>query len=248
MISIITITKNNISGLQKTLESVKKHRFDSEEIEHIVIDGLSTDGTEEYLEKCENIKYISKRDSGIYEAMNRGIDVSNGCAIIFLNAGDLLCEEVNLHEIAKTINYKEKIHCFRCRLRYEEDEYVAPSSYHDKKIKISEIVHQSIICPKYILVENKFNEMLPISADSEWKIKVLNKYGAVYREEILTEFELGGVSSSASLKSTIKYLKQSSNFQEKVKHVIKFFLRQIIGQKKMYRLIFSKKYIRYTKQ
>jgi glycosyltransferase involved in cell wall biosynthesis len=247
MISIVTITKNNISGLQKTIESVRSKLISTEEIEHIVIDGQSEDGSREYLDKCKNIRYISKKDSGIYEAMNRGIDASNGSAILFLNAGDLLSEEINLNEIVRKMNYRKFIYCFRCKLRYDEDEYIAPLSYKNK-FSIGDIVHQSIVCPKYILVENKFNEMLPISADSEWKLKVLNKYEAVYRDEILSEFELGGISNSASLRSTIKYLKQPSTMFVKLRHIIKFIIRKIVGQKIMYRLILSRKYIRHTRK
>lgn len=243
MISIVTITKNNILGLKKTIESVKNQLISADKIEHIIIDGMSVDGSRSYLETCENIRYISKADSGIYEAMNRGIDASNGSAILFLNAGDVLCQEINLNEIIDKINYKENIYCFRSMLKYEGDEYIAPSTYKNK-FSLNDIVHQSIICPKYILVENKFNEMLPISADSEWKIKVLKKYKAVYREEILSEFELGGVSSSASLRSTIRYLRQPSTLLVKLRHVVKFLIRCIVGRKKMYRLILSKKYTR----
>jgi len=246
MLSIITVTKNNLLGLKKTVENVEKYLIGTKEIEHIIIDGLSEDGTREFLKKCKYIKYIIKKDSGIYEAMNRGIDASSGDAILFLNAGDLLCVDVDFSEIIKNLNYKEIIYCFRCRLRYEDDEYIAPSSY-KSNFSINSIVHQAIICPKKILIQNKFNEILPISADSEWKLKVINKNGAIYREEIISEFELGGISNSASFNSTIKYLKQSSTNTEKLKHVIKFFMRKILGKKKMYKLLLSRKYTRIIK-
>jgi glycosyltransferase involved in cell wall biosynthesis len=243
MLSIITVTKNNLSGLKKTVKSVEKYLIKTKEIEHIIIDGLSDDGTSEFLETLQKIKYRIKKDTGIYEAMNRGIDASSGDAILFINAGDLLCTDIDLDKIIKKLDYKTKIYCFRCRLKYEDDEYIAPSTYKGD-FSINHIVHQSIICPKKILIENKFNEMIPISADSEWKLKVLNKYGAIYREEILSEFELGGISNSASLRSTMKYLKQSSSYTEKLKHITKFLMRKLLGQKRMYQLLLSRKYTR----
>ena len=84
MLSIITINYNNINGLQNTLKSVfcqSRHDF-----EWIVIDGGSTDGSKELLEKYTNrINYwVSEPDHGIYEAMNKGIKVAKGDYLQFL--------------------------------------------------------------------------------------------------------------------------------------------------------------------
>ena len=93
MLSIITINYNNINGLQNTLQSVfcqSRHDF-----EWIVIDGGSTDGSKELLEKYTNrINYwVSEPDHGIYEAMNKGIKVAKGDYLQFLNSGDCLADK-----------------------------------------------------------------------------------------------------------------------------------------------------------
>lgn len=88
LISIITINYNNLEGLKKTMSSVFEQTW--QEFEYIVIDGGSIDGSEEYIKsKDSNLDYwISESDSGIYNAMNKGIKQCNGSYIVFMNSGD----------------------------------------------------------------------------------------------------------------------------------------------------------------
>ena len=75
LLSIITITYNNLSGLQRTIASVQQQTFS--DYEQIVIDGASTDGTPDYL-KTTNVRYVSEQDKGIYDAQNKGIALAKG--------------------------------------------------------------------------------------------------------------------------------------------------------------------------
>ena len=89
MISIITINLNNKDGLKRTIESViNQTRFDI--IEYIIIDGGSTDGSVDLIKQYQDkISYwVSEKDTGIYNAMNKGIDVSTGEYSLYLNIGD----------------------------------------------------------------------------------------------------------------------------------------------------------------
>ena len=89
-LSIITINFNNRNGLEKTIESVTSQTC--KDFEWIIIDGGSTDGSRELVEKKQ--KYItywcSEPDSGIYNAMNKGIKKAKGDYCFFLNSGDRL--------------------------------------------------------------------------------------------------------------------------------------------------------------
>ena len=92
-LSIITINYNNASGLSKTLESVFNQTF--RDFEYIVIDGNSTDGSVELIKRyedssVENFSWISEPDTGIYNAMNKGIRMAKGEYVQFLNSGDIL--------------------------------------------------------------------------------------------------------------------------------------------------------------
>ena len=92
-ISIITVCKNAENAIERTLLSVVSQTCFNENIEYLIIDGASTDKTVEiikqYSEKYQ-IKWISEPDSGIYNAMNKGIKIASGEYLLFLNAGDYL--------------------------------------------------------------------------------------------------------------------------------------------------------------
>lgn len=92
-LSIITINLNNRNGLQKTMESVFAQTF--KDFEYIVIDGGSTDGSRELIEMySDHFSYwVSEPDSGVYNAMNKGIREAKGDYLLFLNSGDFLVEK-----------------------------------------------------------------------------------------------------------------------------------------------------------
>lgn len=103
-ISIITVTYNSAKTLKETLESVLKQTYTN--YEHIIVDGLSKDNTieivKEYEEKYNGkLKYISEKDTGLYDAMNKGIKMATGDIIGILNSDDIYAHENVLQEIAE---------------------------------------------------------------------------------------------------------------------------------------------------
>lgn len=99
IISIVTINFNNKEGLEKTIESVIRQTYNN--IEFIVIDGGSNDGSKDIIEKYkDNISYwVSEPDKGIYHAMNKGIRVAQGEYLYFLNSGDYFTSDEVLSQI-----------------------------------------------------------------------------------------------------------------------------------------------------
>ncbi|KAB1067021.1 glycosyltransferase [Tamlana haliotis] len=93
LISIITINYNDLEGLKKTMTSVLSQTF--KDVEYIVIDGGSTDGSKDYIKSHEDdlAYWVSEPDSGIYNAMNKGIDQVTGDYVLFLNSGDYLVDQ-----------------------------------------------------------------------------------------------------------------------------------------------------------
>ena len=92
-ISIITVCKNAENAIERTILSVVTQSCFAENIEYLIIDGVSTDKTIEIIKQCSEkypIKWISEPDSGIYNAMNKGIKLATGDYLLFLNAGDYL--------------------------------------------------------------------------------------------------------------------------------------------------------------
>ena len=127
-LSIITITYNNAEGLRKTLASVASQTF--RDFEHIIVDGGSTDESVEIIreyasangaqgggcqtgqksqtgrtKECPQIRWISEKDKGIYDAQNKGVRLAHGEYCYFLNAGDTFCNEHVLELIFKPLTF-----------------------------------------------------------------------------------------------------------------------------------------------
>ena len=91
--SVITPSFNCKDFIEQNIASVRGQGLTSEELEHLVIDGGSTDGTLDILKRTEGIKWISERDQGLSDAVNKGIQRAKGDWIIWLNADDLLATD-----------------------------------------------------------------------------------------------------------------------------------------------------------
>ncbi len=91
-ISVVTPSFNSIHTIAETIESVMKQDYPN--LEHIVVDGGSKDGTLELLKKYPHIRWISEKDEGHYHAMNKGIQMSTGEAINILNSDDCYCDGI----------------------------------------------------------------------------------------------------------------------------------------------------------
>ena len=107
--SIITATKNAGDEIDSTIKSVISQK--DVDLEHIVIDSLSTDNTLDIIEKYVNdypIKLISEPDDGISDAFNKGVKISTGDWIIFLGSGDLLIHSNVLKDMSEKLNSKSK--------------------------------------------------------------------------------------------------------------------------------------------
>lgn len=96
IVSVITVCYNEKEKITETLQSVRRQM--TQEVEYIIVDGASKDGTVDIVRAfCEepgqnnlDVRYISESDNGIYDAMNKGIGIAKGKYIVFINAGDIL--------------------------------------------------------------------------------------------------------------------------------------------------------------
>ena len=107
-LSIITINRNNAVGLEKTMRSVATQTF--KDFEYIIVDGASTDGSVEVIKKLESgfeqLKWVSEPDSGIYNAMNKGMRMASGAYIQILNSGDCLAAPDVVEKMLKALEEK----------------------------------------------------------------------------------------------------------------------------------------------
>lgn len=167
-LSIITINRNNALGLENTVKSIICQSYN--DYEYIVIDGASDDSSVDVIKKFENqiTHWISEPDKGIYDAMNKGIDLASGEWICFMNSGDTFCEKSILENIfidnCQLLSDSEVI--------YGNTEYTLPMiRYMLRPDPVSNIVlnmpfcHQSSFVKAQLQKENKFDVSYKICAD-----------------------------------------------------------------------------------
>lgn len=96
-LSVITINLNNKSGFLKTYQSISQFLNNNHElVEWVIVDGGSADFYSYLPSGIPNMRYVSERDNGIYDAMNKGIELANGKGLLFLNSGDFLEGDLDL--------------------------------------------------------------------------------------------------------------------------------------------------------
>ena len=98
-VTIITVCMNHAKGLAKTIESVARQTWQAKE--YLIVDGASTDGTMEVIRQHADAitRWISEPDEGIYDAMNKGVQIAQGAWVIFMNAGDTFASEDTLQRV-----------------------------------------------------------------------------------------------------------------------------------------------------
>lgn len=204
-ISIITINLNNKAGLEKTLKGTVSQTFNDFEL--IVIDGGSTDGSAEIINLFKtNITYaVSEPDSGIYNAMNKGILQAKGEYCFFLNSGDFFVTNTVLNDVFFS-NVSEDIvfgNMLVCMYEKVVGKCLGKESLTFYDIYASTIKHQStFIKRKLFTTFGLYNENLKIIADWEFFIKSIGFGGATYKylNVDISYFDNNGLSNNSSKK------------------------------------------------
>lgn len=200
-LSIITINLNNKAGLQRTIDSVISQTY--KDIEWIVIDGGSTDGSKELIEKySSHIAYwVSEPDKGIYNAMNKGIQMATGEYLQFLNSGDCLYDEDVIADFVKRVNKEDVIYgnvLFVDAAGKELRRWQAPDL-----IKFSDFInhyainHQATFFSNHCFEELRYCEDNKIVSDWELIAKLLyESFVFVKFDRYVVRFDITGVSSN----------------------------------------------------
>lgn len=147
--SLITVSFNAIATIENTIKSVLSQDFES--FEYIVVDGASTDGTISILDKYmlnSHFKYVSEKDSGIYDAMNKGLSIASGEYVLFLGADDLLTSTHILSEVSKKLTDSDVVYYGDVLLSKELKIY--DGEFNKWKWGYKNICHQSIFYPKNV--------------------------------------------------------------------------------------------------
>lgn len=193
LVSIVTVNYNNLEGLVRTGKSIAELSMGS--YEWIVVDGMSTDGSADFIREASPDKCIIEADRGIYDAMNKGLSISEGVYVIFMNSGDEFYS-------SQCLDFLASIDDDRRMIVGDANFFEGQSSYrfYSRVRSKFSFVRQNPFCHQSIFYNTACLKSLGgydlgfrISADFDLTLKYFLTYGALRHDGLVCSFALGGV-------------------------------------------------------
>ncbi|MGR5302990.1 glycosyltransferase [Vibrio alfacsensis] len=218
-VNIVTVNYNNLSGIDKTIDNVKKLKL-KYDVNYIIIDGASTDGSVGVInDNLEVVDFkLSEPDSGIYNAMNKAIGVIDSGYIIFLNSGDILDLD-NFEEFYRVMS------CGKYDFIYGDYSIDRGSRIDVKRNKQQSSLwkgyfcHQSMAVKLDVFQNNKFDESLKICADTKFVIRAINSGVSIKKIDLsLAIIEPGGLSDLCRITSISEQWKLTKKYSN-ISHI-----------------------------
>jgi glycosyltransferase involved in cell wall biosynthesis len=211
-LSVITIVYNNAKDIERTMLSVLNQSYIN--IEYIVIDGASNDGTRELITKYNDrlARFVSEPDKGIYDAMNKGLALATGDYVLFMNSGDEIYAKETVAEVfgtadAADIYYGETEMYNESWQSMGQRRHRAPEIFDWQSFKHGmSISHQAIYIRRNLT--EPFDLQYKYSSDIDWIIKAAKKASSIVNTHMyVAKYLVGGISKKkhlASLKERFK--------------------------------------------
>ena len=214
-LTVITVTFNDLNGLKLTRDSLcKDYKTD---FEHIIIDGGSNDGTSEYLQGLPaDVRWVSEKDQGPYDAMNKGVCLARGEWVMFLNSGDTLVKPSNLAKLVAAANQSDAglafgDHFYKGKLRSAKSLEHLHKLLKDGDVKgwlRGHPCHQAVIARRPLLLAMPFDLSFKIAADFHWMERVRSSGEKSLKVDgPICVYQPGGMSSRNFLRCTIEWWK-----------------------------------------
>jgi len=192
-ISIITVTYNCAKTIERTIKSVISQKY--QDLDYIIIDGNSTDGTKEIIERYrDNLSfYISEPDDGIYHAMNKGLKQVKEGYVLFLNGDDFFIDPYVLCNVAKYFNGEDAILIGRVIYGGKKSELINVNSDKSNFLNVF-YPHQATFVPVSKYAElGYFDTQYRISADYDWICRAIVNGSLIKAIDVtICVFSLGG--------------------------------------------------------
>lgn len=171
-ISIVTVVFNAATTLEKTIQSVAQQTY--KDIEYVVVDGGSTDGTMDIVRKNERYitKWVSERDKGIYDAMNKGVKLCSGQWIYFLGADDVLTDAGVVEQIVRHFHHANEVIYGDVIFKHAGSRY--DGRFGSFKIVTRNIPHQALFYPKSVFDSFTFDTLYRVYADYHLNLRLYN--------------------------------------------------------------------------
>lgn len=225
LITVVTVVYNGEEFIEETILSVINQTYDN--VEYIIIDGGSTDATLDIIRKYEHaIDYrMSEKDKGIYDAMNKGIDLATGDWINFMNAGDSFIDETVLMSIKNDLD-------LNLDLIYGNHTVKDPFSGNRKIVNVRfkndkkniPYCHQSLFAKSSVLKKMHFNTSYKIAADYDQYMRLKSIHAKKkHVSKVIALYLGGGVSSSANKQIICEYYSIMKRYKPLYAYLIKIY-------------------------
>lgn len=205
-LTIITINFNHIEGLRRTIESVANQTY--ADYEWIVVDGGSTDGSKELLERYQDrfAWWCSEPDKGVYNAMNKGLAHATGMYVNFMNSGDTYALKTTLADVFEMEHSADIVYGVMKRCRLDGEPMGVGSIKNDFQwydIYIDNIGHQAEFAKRVLYQIKKFDENYKLLADWDWNAYMIavERVSVEFIPKVLCIYEAGGLSDKLKPKA-----------------------------------------------
>lgn len=208
-LSVITIVYNNVRHIERTMLSVINQTYTN--IEYILVDGFSTDGTleivQQYTGKIETL--ISEKDKGIYDAMNKGLAAATGDYVIFMNSGDEFYTADTVAQVFATsdnadIYYGETEMIDEAGNSLGQRRHKAPQQFTWRHFKYGmSISHQAIYIKRSLT--QPYNRQYQLSADIDWILQAAKRAKNIVNvHQYVAKYLVGGMSKKKHRQSLVE--------------------------------------------
>jgi len=215
--TVIVPTYNSAKTIGKCLQSVIEQTYTNYEI--VVIDGASTDGTQSIVEsyfKTSQVKMVSEKDNGIYDAMNKGITLAKGEWLYFLGSDDELYHENILANVYQTISHNPQSKFVYGDVITTDNTIERYQNYRFIDLLSRCICHQSIFYHHSLFENKRYDLQYKVCADWDFNLKIFrSNLKPLYMGQIIARFNLGGV--SGNWMHHPEYLENFSNKRDVIK-------------------------------
>lgn len=196
-LSVISVAYNNCQGLSMTLNSMPAP---GPELEYIVVDGGSQDGTAELLEAAgaRVSSWVSERDHGIYEAMNKGVRMASGEYCLFLNSGDVLHDKAVLEKVLPLLDGSVDFVIGKVLFLNSGETSTVSEPLTMNRFYNGSVPHPATFIRTRLLRDNPYDETLRIVSDWKFFVQELILKSRSYKliDDVIADFDCEGISST----------------------------------------------------
>jgi glycosyltransferase involved in cell wall biosynthesis len=208
-LSVITIVYNNVRDIERTMLSVINQTYTN--IEYVIVDGLSTDGTLNVIYKYADkiAKFISEKDEGIYDAMNKGLAAATGDYVLFMNSGDEFYAANTVANVFAAaddadIYYGETEMINEAGENLGQRRHKVPEAFTWKGFNLGmSISHQAIYIRRSLT--EPYDRRYQLSADIDWIIRAAKKAKKIVNvNQYVAKYLVGGMSKTKHRQSLLE--------------------------------------------